>query len=326
MNALARVADLAVDDGARLAVFRLRGPSGAPPLVWGHANGFCAESYPALLSDLARDHDVWAWDARGHGESALARDAEAFATVSLARVADDAAAVCAVVEAETGRRPAVAGHSFGALCLLHAARAAAPWRAGCFFEPPIPSSDAIGDPIRGGSLAQRIHATLRRRRRWSDPTEFAARLRRDAGHALINDAALLAHARAALRPDADGWSLRCSPEVEAAVYRLTFSSEAHDALRRLDSPTLFVCSTTPPKGLPASAQAIVARACGGEAIVVPNTTHFLPLERPDACAQAIRAAVAASDRALRAAASADDRRPGPPDAMPGRAQETWCRE
>jgi pimeloyl-ACP methyl ester carboxylesterase len=289
VSVLAPAGDLVADDGRRLALHRLAGPRGAPPLVWGHANGFCTGSYTALLADLARDHDVWAWDARGHGASAEPTDAATLPNLPLARFADDAAEVCAFVARETGRPPIAAGHSFGALALVHAARDRTPWIAGCFFEPPIADTATLADDAAAAGLRARIEATLRRRRTWPSPEDFADRLARDAAHAGIARTSLLAHAHAALRPNGGTWALRCAPEVEAAIYRLTFTATASAALRPLDAPALFVRSDREPARWPALALIRATGRVGGGIVALPDTTHLMPLERPDLCAATVRA-------------------------------------
>jgi pimeloyl-ACP methyl ester carboxylesterase len=274
-------------DGVALALHHL-GAKGAPPLLWGHANGFCTGSYTALLRELASDHDVWAWDMRGHGASPLPAGAELRDAMALLQVAGDATLACTAVRDATGQQPHVAGHSFGALALLLAAQGGAPWRSGCFFEPPAPTRAMVQDPAHIASNQARLAATLRRRRQWPSPGAFAARLRQDPGHAGISDAGLIAHAEAALRREGAQWVLRCAPETEAAVYGITFSSLAQDTLRSTGRPVLFVASAAAPDRWLAAAQAEAAARCAGRLLRLPGTTHLLPLEQPSACAAAIR--------------------------------------
>ena len=59
---------VATADGARLPVYGLRGPKGAPALLFGHANGLAAGSYAPWLARLARSAQVFAFDARGHAK------------------------------------------------------------------------------------------------------------------------------------------------------------------------------------------------------------------------------------------------------------------
>ena len=45
-----------------------------PLLLFSHANGFNASTYRSLLSPLARDFRIIAWDMRGHGLTTLPLD------------------------------------------------------------------------------------------------------------------------------------------------------------------------------------------------------------------------------------------------------------
>jgi pimeloyl-ACP methyl ester carboxylesterase len=71
--------------GTHLRLYRMRGPGrdGTPILV-GHCNGFAAGCYLPLLRALAADHDVYAFDHRGHGgsEAGLAAEARRWRTAS----------------------------------------------------------------------------------------------------------------------------------------------------------------------------------------------------------------------------------------------------
>lgn len=280
---------VAAADGVGLALYHLPGPRGAPALVWGHANGFAAGSYAALLDDLAGDHDVWAWDQRGHGASGLPQGEAPEQALTLDSLAGDAAQICAVVAETSGAQPWAGGHSLGALALLHAAHRAPPWRGACFFEPPV-----LLDPAAAGGIGRRVAATLRRRRRWERPAQLAARLRAHPAYAAIDDAALAAHACALLHPAGDSWELNCPPEVEAAVYRLTQSSRVADALRPIDRPLCFVASQQ--EAWVATVQAELARRTGASLWRLAGTTHFLPLEQPSSCADAIRSVTAIARR------------------------------
>lgn len=273
-------------DGVRLALYHLAGPRGAPALVWGHANGFAAGSYAVLLGELARDHDVWAWDQRGHGASPLPSGAVTEQSMTLALLADDAARICAEVRAATGAQPWAGGHSLGALALLHAARREPPWRGACFFEPSAPTAEILAEAA--GSVAPRVAATLRRRSRWPDPAQFAARLREHPAYAAIADAVLADHARALLHRCGEAWELNCPPEVEAAVYRLTLSSTVADALRPIARPLCFVASDEGGRHWVAANQAELARRTGATLRRLAGTTHFLPLEKPSDCAAVVR--------------------------------------
>ncbi|ONG50814.1 hypothetical protein BKE38_17355 [Pseudoroseomonas deserti] len=282
----ATVASLLLDtpDGARLALYRL-GRRDAPPLLWGHANGFAVGSYPALLADLARDHDLWAWDARGHGESSLPEGLPVAEAVTLDRLAADARRVAEAVRDATGAWPRGAAHSFSGLAML---LAAVPWPDLTLFEPPIMTPALLERPEIREGMRQRVAATLFRRRLWDGPAQLFARLRPHPAYALIDDAALLTHATAQLRAEAAGWRLRCAPETEAAIYQAVGNATVFESLPGVTVPCRFVASDTEAGDWLRGVQPLAAAACHGQALVLPRTTHFLPLENPAGAAALLR--------------------------------------
>ncbi|WP_419900402.1 alpha/beta fold hydrolase [Roseomonas sp. USHLN139] len=273
-------------DGARLALYRL-GRRDAPPLLWGHANGFATGSYPALLAGLARDHDLWAWDARGHGESSLPEGVPLAAAVALDRLAADARQLAQAVRDATGAWPRGAAHSFSGLAML---RAGVPWPDLTLFEPPLMTPALLERPAIREAMRQRVAATLFRRRLWDGPAQLFARLRPHPAYALIGDAALQAHAAALLRPEGSGWRLRCAPETEAAIYEAVGNAATFESLPGVAVPCRFVASDTEAGDWLRGVQPLAAAACGGQALVLPGTTHFLPLENPAGAAALLRPA------------------------------------
>ncbi|WP_159994546.1 alpha/beta fold hydrolase [Roseomonas sp. 18066] len=273
-------------DGARLTLYRL-GRRDAPPLLWGHANGFATASYPALLADLAQDHDLWAWDARGHGQSTLPEGVPVAEAVTLDRLGADAHLVAQAVRQATGAWPQGAAHSFSALAMLLAGVA---WPSLTLFEPPIMTPALLERPAIREGMRQRVAATLFRRRLWDSPAQLFARLRPHPAYALIDDAALQAHATAQLRPEETGWRLRCAPETEAAIYQAVGNFLTFESLARVTVPCCFVASDTEAGDWLRGVQPLAAAACHGRAVVLARTTHFLPLENPAGAAALVRQA------------------------------------
>lgn len=277
---------LPTPDGASLAFYRL-GREGAPPLLWGHANGFATAGCRQLLQRLAQDFAVFAWDARGHGASTLPALPMSEA-VSLDRLAADAALVGETVAALAGRRPHVAAHSFAGVAVLLAAQQGAVWASATLFEPPLATRAVLEGPDGRAGLQQRIEETLARRRRWRGPDHLYERLRGHPAYARIADAVLADHAAALLVQDAESWVLRCTPETEAAIYRNVSDSRVFDSLDHLSLPATFVAAGGPGGDWLRQVQAPAAAALRGRFEVLPDTTHFMPLEAIEACAALIR--------------------------------------
>ena len=133
--------DVALPDGATLHVYR-RGQG--PPVVLAHGatdNGRC---WTRVAEHLEGDHELIAYDARGHGRSSDVTDA--------ARPAGDD--VLALVEVLGLERPVAMGHSMGAGAVADAAsRPGTPLRAAILEDPgwrsaPLDLGGAPGDKKR----------------------------------------------------------------------------------------------------------------------------------------------------------------------------------
>ena len=281
--------------GAGLAFYRGAPAAGAPALLWGHANGFATGCYRALFAALAPGIDLWAWDARGQGASSLSPDG----AVTLDRLAEDAALVCAAVRAHTGAVPHVAAHSFSGVALVLAAADGVSWPSATLFEPPLVTPDAMRDPAACAGTEARVAGARRRRRAWASPAALFDRLRADRAYRGIADDVLHDHVAAVLTRQPDGsFALRCAPETEAAVYEAVASTDPFERLDRLSAPAHFVASAPPTNWL-SEVQPLAACRARGTWEGLADTSHLLPLERPDACAAIIRRQVAlAGDRSL----------------------------
>jgi len=61
---------VAIDDG-EMSVLRY-GEKDAPPLMFGHANGFCASAYRQMFEALGERFDIFGVDLRGFGATMIA--------------------------------------------------------------------------------------------------------------------------------------------------------------------------------------------------------------------------------------------------------------
>ncbi len=279
-------------DGARVAVHRWgKAAPGLPVLLWGHANGFAARCYLPLLAELARDFDVWAWDARGQGFSQVPASGE----TGLDAIAGDAAMVLRHVAGQTGQVPHVASHSFAGVALLWAGLTRGlEWRSATFFEPPLCMPSQLADAEEAARHQARMAGTLRRRAAWPSAEAFAERLAATPGFALMAPDALLVLTRALLKPADEGFTLRCAPSTEAAIYRAMWDDRPFQALRPFPVPTRFVASDGAPPAPASSAQLpqpLAARACDAMFSELAGCSHLMALERPLECAALVRQTV-----------------------------------
>lgn len=260
------------------------GPKDRPvDVVFSHANGFNARTYRSILLPLARELRILAIDLRGHGRSTLPAVVEG--RVGWREMEDD---LLALLAAEADRPVVLAGHSMGGTTSLLAA-AAEPARVKglVLFDPVVfpleAQADAAESPLELGAL----------RRRASFPSKAAAL------EAYVGRGAFRTWRREQIADYVeDGFcdtatgevTLACAPEWEASNFR-THNYDPWAAfaesrclidIRRAAEGTTF---------RPDEREA--ALTAGGRVRVetVPATTHFLPMERPDVVAQALRGAV-----------------------------------
>ncbi|MGE0424233.1 MAG: alpha/beta fold hydrolase [Reyranellaceae bacterium] len=283
---------LALPDGA-MAGIRF-GADGPPDLVFLHATGFNALTYRELLEPLGERFRVVALDQRGHGLSRLPAVAETMPGWEL--YGRD---MLAVFDALGEGPPVVlAGHSMGGAVSMMAAEQRADRVASLvLLDPVMPTAEWAARLLASPDLDARIEGLpiargARRRRAW-----FANK--REAIDAYRGRGAFASWVGRFLEdyvedgfapmPDGDGVTLTCSAAWEAA----TFASSRHngaDLLARVKAPATILVGE---KGsVSGAADDAASRTSARRTIeMVPGTTHFLPMERPDLVRQRLMAAL-----------------------------------
>lgn len=256
------------------------GPQDRPvDIVFSHANGFNARTYRTILAPLADELRILAIDLRGHGASTLPAhpdDREGWHEFR-----DD---LLAFLAAATEDPVVLAGHSMGGTSSLLAA-AAEPDRvkALALIDPVIFSPDMlVGRSQDNPEIAESplVQGALRRRRTF--PSKAAAH-EAYAGRGAFKTwrpEQLADYVEAGFRETPDGEvTLTCAPEWEASNFRM----------HNYDPWAAFRDSRCPIRILKAE-HGSTARLEGHEAELaatgriavelVPGTSHFLPMERP----------------------------------------------
>ena len=254
-------------------------------LHFAHATGMNAQLYAGLLAPLADDFAITASDARGHGFTGLDRDAAKL--TSWEDFAQDLLGLLDVID--SGSAWILAGHSMGATVSLLAAAMRPDRVAGLvLLDPPMLPFD-IAAMVRAGTIVPNPMADQAARRRGIFPSRAEAR---DAylGRGVFkswSDADLDAYLAGGLIDTDAGVALACTPAFEAATFRAV-SPNVEPALARLQCPFILLAgehgSTVRDPELALFAAHPMCR--GAERL--PGTSHFLPLEAPDA----VRAAIA----------------------------------
>lgn len=278
-------------EGGDVALLRF-GREGAPPLLFAHANGFCASAYRRMFLNLGDRFDIFAVDQRGHGRTTLAAEPQGHR--SMAVFGDDLRRIKAALAPLVSGRPFVlAGHSLGGVAVAKAAAGDAGVAAIRLIEPvAMPDAwNAIAGAPFWPMIAPHIplvRTAARRRSGWPDRQAAFESYARKPFFAGWQDGVLADYLEDGLADHGDRVTLACAPAWEAA----NFAAQANDlwgSLARARSPVSVLAarhaSSTVPKGAEARFRRIGARV---ERVSGP--THLVPFENPALAAQFLRGA------------------------------------
>lgn len=267
---------------------------GAPLLHFAHATGMNARLYARLLAPLAGRYRIIASDARGHGRTAALRLGE----IPGDKVVwdDFASDLLAIIDAVDPNAPwLLAGHSMGGTTSLLAAVGRPDRVAGLvLLDPPFIPFALAREARESGAAIPNPMADQAGRRRADFPEVATARAAWH-GRGVFRDwadADLDAYLADGLLPAGNGFTLACAPAWEAATFRgVTLGFEP--ALAALDRPFALIAGEQGSTVPPAEFAIIAAHPCCVHAERLDGTSHFVPLQRPDAVAAAIDAVAAA---------------------------------
>lgn len=265
------------------------GPGEVPVgLVFSHANGFNARAYLSILAPLAARTRVLAVDLRGHGGSTL--PAEPNGRTSWSDIQHDLVSVLALADL---RGVVLAGHSMGAtVTLLAMPLVRERVRSAVLLEPVIMVEGSTGEL----KTSTPVQGALKRRSVFGSRAEALESYRGRATFHRWSEAMLADYVADGFRDRADGSvELAAAPAWEVSNY----VHQAHDAraaFRDAGRPIRIL------KAERHSTCAIDAReggALAGDAVRIETllgTTHFLPMERPEAVAAVLEEALAEAPR------------------------------
>ncbi|MFF4834646.1 alpha/beta fold hydrolase [Streptomyces sp. NPDC001315] len=271
-------------DGARLHV-EVHGPDGAPPVVLAHGWTCSTAFWAAQIRELATDHQVIAYDQRGHGRSPAS---QACGTDALA---DDLEAVLEATLAP-GEKAVVVGHSMGGMTVLAAsARPAFRAHAAAVLLCSTGSSRLVAEstvvPIRAGRLRTWLTRHILGSRAPLGPvTPLARRILKygtmGAGSAphMVEACARIVHA--------------CPRKVRYAWSQVLDLLDLDQGVRELAAPTEVVVGTADRLTPPVHARSLAAALphCLG-LTELPGLGHMTPVEAPELVTGKIRELVTA---------------------------------
>jgi pimeloyl-ACP methyl ester carboxylesterase len=283
------VVDVEADDGSIIRI-RRHGAARRSRLIVSHGNGFAIDGYAAFWSRFLADFEVVLFDARNHGWNERSDPGNH----DYAHMAQDLDRVGEAAAAEFGAKPTVGiFHSMSAQAAMIAALELG-WRFDALVLVDPPNNPAEGHPARAPMLRylNRLVAwAASRRERFAEPAELArdyaaARAARDWA-----SGSHLAMAEAVLRPaDEGGWRLRCPPVFESSMYAQGIALDLWPSAGAFPGPVKLIAGD-PERQRPdatALANEALAREGGYDYLAMSGTGHLLQLEKPEACAEAVR--------------------------------------
>jgi pimeloyl-ACP methyl ester carboxylesterase len=261
------------------------GPEGRPvDAVFVHANGFNARAYRTILSPLARDFRILAFDLRGHGRTRAPVDVEGRRTWL-----DLRGDLIAFLNTLQLGPVVLAGHSMGGtLGLLSAGDTPEKVRALALFDPVILPQASAAAETPDSPL---VHGASRRRRTFDNREAVMASYRGRGAFARWTEAMLADYVADGFIDLPDGTvTLACTPEWEVSNYL----SQAHDPWEAFANSRcpIAILRAEQNSTCNVDGQVEALTASGRISIeTVPGTTHFLPMERPDLVRETLRAVI-----------------------------------
>lgn len=273
--------------GGELAMLRF-GRQGAPPLLFAHANGFCASAYRQMFEAIGDRYDVHAVDLRGHGRTALPIDPAAHRSAEI--FASDLSALLDALQAQrpNGAGWTLAGHSLGAVSVVLAAVRRNDIGGLRLIEPvAMPGFSYAAARLPGWRLVSKrlplVKAAAGRRGTWPTRGDVLRSYGAKPFFSTWAKGVLEDYLEDGLRQSEGGVALSCSPQWEAA----TFGAQAHDfwkAVEAIKAPMRILAARHPGSTVSREAQRRFARL-RLDVTMVEGYTHLLPFEDPNGAAR-----------------------------------------
>ena len=252
------------------------GGSGDPDALFVHATGFSKESWHPVVGAMATTPFSWlSMDLRGHGDSGRGEFPYAWDLLG--------GDVLGVLDGRTGL--VGVGHSCGGVALVRAEAS----RPGTFRRL------LLIEPIIFPTPAQRLDgpmsAVARRRRSVFDSREVAHERFSSGPFADWTEQALDAYLDGAFVKTAQGYELKCPPDVEADYYAEGSNHDTWDLAGSLDIPVTIVAGEHSNTHQDPYLDSLVSRFTQPDLIVIPGVGHLIPMEDPERLASIVDAVV-----------------------------------
>lgn len=262
-----------------------------PAVVFSHATGFHARVWDQVAERVPGKRII-SIDMRGHGRSTKTPPPFPWEVFG-----ND---IVAVVD-HFGLTGAVGvGHSMGgATIVLAAAQRPGAFGALLLVDPTI--MEASRYTAKLPTEAPTEHFVARRRNEWPSADAMFESFKGRGPYASWTDEALRDYCDWGLEPASggEGCVLACPPVVEAAVYQGASVTDPNGAVKAIDVPVRIVRARQRPEGTAPmdmsyspTDPALVERFANAEDVLLPEHTHFIPMQDPEVVASHLRDVIA----------------------------------
>lgn len=285
------VDDVRLDDGTGITL-RRHGRSSGQRLVLSHGNGLSVDLYLPFWSLFSDDFDVVVFDLRNHGWNKVGP----IRNHNIPTFVKDHDVVMKTIDRLYGDKPRIGVfHSVSGLISLLSPARGSDFAARILLDPPLCTPGRSYEEF--DTAATRTAAIARRRTdRFRSLNDFVDLISFIPLFRQVAPEVLELMARTILRRDAaeGDYVLRCPRDYEAQIIDYASSYSVLVDFTRLASPTKVIGADplVPYSYLPTLD---LSDMLSVDYDFLPEATHFLPLEQPEACAEMVRDFVGSID-------------------------------
>jgi pimeloyl-ACP methyl ester carboxylesterase len=243
------------------------------PIVVLHATGFHGRVYRPIVEALTKIGHVWSYDQRGHGDSDTPDELENY---NWALTMED---LGGFITAKGWNGVRAFGHSAGATAIGSLA----------YERPELISRAVLAEPVIFESpdapeLGWRnpfVERTLRRRPTFDSVDAMFANFSGKPPYHTWDRAMLRDYCEFGTREIGDGKrELKCPPKVEARLYETARDFDGLGRILAAKSPLLIMFGTRSDSLGTTLSPRVARERKAGRVIDVPDSGHFLPMEKP----------------------------------------------
>ena len=278
------IQDVHMDDGTVIHLRRHGNPQG-PRLVLCHGNGLAIDCYLPFWSLLTNDFDLFMFDLRNHGWNSVGPQK----SHHLPSFVEDHDRIIEAIDRYYGTKPKIGVyHSVSALASLLSPTDGSNLAGRVLFDPPVCKVDEYDDYPEEFDIATRRYAAMTRRRNEQFATfeECEEFLRYIPAFQRVSAEVRALFARTTLRAcdNGSGLILRCPREYEAQIINYARAYAVLVKFENFRCPTK-VIGADPILGYTYLPTFNLSHITSVDYDFLPNTTHFLQLEKPKECVE-----------------------------------------